>query len=79
MSFYAVFNILLLSSIYLILGPTSLMYQMIYMLWGTWYLEVVNYIEHYGLLRKKDENGIYESINKMHSWNSLSTTGLFRL
>jgi alkane 1-monooxygenase len=55
------------------------MYQMIYMLWGTWYLEVVNYIEHYGLLRKKDENGIYESINKMHSWNSLSTTGLFRL
>jgi alkane 1-monooxygenase len=79
MSYYAIFNIALLTSIYLILGPTSLMYQMIYMFWGAWYLEVINYIEHYGLLRKKDENGIYESINKMHSWNSLSTHGLFRL
>mmetsp|Transcript_1064 Transcript_1064/g.1190 ORF Transcript_1064/g.1190 Transcript_1064/m.1190 type:complete len:169 (+) Transcript_1064:377-883(+) len=32
--------------------------------------ETINYIEHYGLQRSKDENGIYESINVMHSWNS---------
>ncbi len=33
-------------------------------------LETVNYIEHYGLLRKKDEYGIYESVNIRHSWNA---------
>jgi len=32
--------------------------------------ETINYIEHYGLERKKDENGVYESVNIMHSWNS---------
>lgn len=39
----------------------------------------MNYIEHYGMLRKKDENGIYESIGKMHSWNSMSGAVLVRL
>jgi len=39
---------------------------------GLYWLETVNYIEHYGILRKKDENGVDESINKMHCWNSLS-------
>jgi len=33
-------------------------------------LEVINYMEHYGLLRRKDKNGIYESINIKHSWNA---------
>jgi alkane 1-monooxygenase len=46
---------------------------------GAFFLELINYIEHYGLLRQKDENGIYESINKMHSWNSLSSPVLFRI
>lgn len=46
---------------------------------GMFFLELINYIEHYGLQRKKDENGIYESITKMHSWNSLSSPVLFRI
>lgn len=33
-------------------------------------LEVVNYLEHYGLLRDKDENGRYERTRPRHSWNS---------
>jgi alkane 1-monooxygenase len=33
-------------------------------------LEVVNYIEHYGLQRKKLENGRYEKVQTAHSWNS---------
>jgi len=40
---------------------------------------MVNYIEHYGLLRDKDSNGIYESITNMHSWNSRSTKIMWRL
>ena len=33
-------------------------------------LEVVNYIEHYGLERRKDGNGRYERVDEHHSWNS---------
>ncbi len=33
-------------------------------------LETVNYIEHYGLSRKKDEQGVYEKVRPHHSWNS---------
>jgi alkane 1-monooxygenase len=33
-------------------------------------LEVVNYLEHYGLLREQDENGRYERCQPKHSWNS---------
>ena len=32
-------------------------------------LETINYIEHYGLLRKKI-NGRYEKVQTIHSWNS---------
>ncbi len=33
-------------------------------------LEVVNYVEHYGLLRQKVANGRYERTVPRHSWNS---------
>jgi alkane 1-monooxygenase len=45
-------------------------------------LEVVNYIEHYGLRREKGENGRYEAVGPEHSWNSnhrLSRALLFEL
>jgi alkane 1-monooxygenase len=33
-------------------------------------LEVVNYLEHYGLLRSKRDDGRYERCRPEHSWNS---------
>ena len=33
-------------------------------------LEIVNYLEHYGLLRQKREDGRYERCAPRHSWNS---------
>ena len=33
-------------------------------------LEVVNYVEHYGLLRRRDTSGSYERCQPHHSWNS---------
>jgi len=50
-----------------------------YALTGMFFLETINYIEHYGLQRKKDADGVYESIGKMHSWNSKSGPVLIRL
>lgn len=37
---------------------------------GILLLETVNYIEHYGLLREKRENGSYDRVRRIHSWNS---------
>lgn len=45
-------------------------------------LEIVNYIEHYGIVRKELAPGKYERVNPMHSWNSnhrLSNFFLFQL
>ena len=38
-------------------------------------LETVNYIEHYGLTRLKNENGFYEPTKPVHSWNSNHALG----
>lgn len=37
---------------------------------GWWALTMVNYIEHYGLLRAKKPNGRYERVEPRHSWNT---------
>ncbi|KTC79951.1 alkane 1-monooxygenase [Legionella cherrii] len=45
-------------------------------------LEIINYIEHYGLERKKLANGSYEKVSAQHSWNAshwLSNMLLFHL
>lgn len=34
------------------------------------HLEIINYIEHYGLSREIEANGRYEKVTPMHSWNS---------
>ena len=35
-----------------------------------WQLELVNYVEHYGLTRKHLGNGKYEPVRPRHSWNA---------
>lgn len=42
---------------------------------GILLLETVNYIEHYGLLRKQKKSGRYEVVNPTHSWNSNHLVG----
>lgn len=45
-------------------------------------LEVINYVEHYGLHRRQDANGRYERTTPAHSWNSnyfLTNIALFHL
>lgn len=45
-------------------------------------LELVNYIEHYGLMRKEVSPGRYEPVNHLHSWNNshmVSNFFLFQL
>ena len=45
-------------------------------------LECVNYIEHYGIVRRETAPGRYERVNPLHSWNAnhfLSNLLLFQL
>lgn len=67
---YSIANILLLLTIYLIFGLSILFYFIAAAVMGILLLETVNYIEHYGLLRKKNEKGRYEKVRHHHSWNS---------
>jgi alkane 1-monooxygenase len=51
-----------LSVIYYIFGFKSLYVFLLTSIGGMFFVEWVNYIEHYGLKREKDKDGIYESI-----------------
>jgi alkane 1-monooxygenase len=51
-------------------GPVVLPYLLIQAVIGFSLLEVVNYLEHYGLRRQKREDGRYERCRPEHSWNS---------
>jgi alkane 1-monooxygenase len=42
-------------------------------------LELVNYLEHYGMERKKMESGIYERVTPIHSWNASHVVSNFLL
>src|SRR5947209_18520329 len=51
-------------------GPALIPFLIIQAVFGFSLLESVNYLEHYGLLRHKNDNGRYERCTPEHSWNS---------
>ena len=64
------------------LGLMALVVLMLHAPIVWWQLTTANYVEHYGLLRNKDDNGNYERCQPKHSWNSnhlVSNLVLFHL
>ena len=64
------------------LGAVGLGFFLLQGLFAAGSLEVINYIEHYGLERRKQPDGRYERTTHLHSWNSdyrLSNLMLFQL
>lgn len=51
-------------------GLAVLPFLMIQAAWAWWQLTSANYVEHYGLLRKKLPDGRYERCQPRHSWNA---------
>mgnify|MGYP000861698134 CR=1 FL=1 len=51
-------------------GATAAGFFVVHAVMGFSLLEVVNYLEHYGLERRKLDNGRYERVAPVHSWNS---------
>jgi len=60
----------LFAALTLVFGPVVLPYLLFQAVVGFSLLEVVNYLEHYGLLRQRREDGRYERCLPQHSWNS---------
>ena len=67
---YTLCNIVLLVSLYFSFGINSTIAFIVASVIGILLLETVNYIEHYGLLRKQMSSGRYERVKRTHSWNS---------
>lgn len=57
------------------LGWPVLVFLLLQGVYGASMLEVVNYVEHYGLLRGKDAKGRYVRCEPEHSWNSNHIVG----
>jgi alkane 1-monooxygenase len=65
-------TVVLFGVLALIFGPVVLPYLLVQAIIGFSLLEVVNYLEHYGLRRQRRDDGRYERCTPRHSWNSNS-------
>jgi alkane 1-monooxygenase len=65
-------SLVLFAVLVVVFGPVVLPYLLIQSVFGFSLLEVVNYLEHYGLMRQKRPDGRYERTRPEHSWNSNS-------
>jgi alkane 1-monooxygenase len=63
-------TVVLFTALTVAFGTVVLPYLLLQAAIGFCLLEVVNYLEHYGLLRQKREDGRYERCRAEHSWNS---------
>ncbi len=63
-------SVVLFAALAVAFGPVVLPYLAIQAVIGFSLLEVVNYLEHYGLARVRREDGRYERPRAEHSWNS---------
>ena len=75
MIFYTLFQILFLLFIYYNFGLYLTILSLVMSVVSFLFLETINYVEHYGLLRKKELSGRYERDKPHHSWNSNHTIG----
>jgi alkane 1-monooxygenase len=64
------YSVVLFAGLALVFGPKILPFLIVQAVFGFSLLEVVNYLEHYGLVRQRNEQGRYERCNPQHSWNS---------
>ena len=79
MIFYTLFQISFLVFIYLNYGLIITIYSVFMSVVSFLFLETINYVEHYGLLRRIKSNGRYERVKPHHSWNSNHTIGRITL
>lgn len=65
-----IFSVVLFAGLIVAFGPAVIPFLVVQAVFGFSLLEVVNYLEHYGLQRQKNDDGRYERCRPRHSWNS---------
>ncbi|MBT8308299.1 MAG: alkane 1-monooxygenase [Maribacter sp.] len=75
MFWYLIIEALYLFGVFYLFGSLGLFFALGAAITGFLLLETVNYIEHYGLLRRKLASGRYERVKEVHSWNSNHIVG----
>lgn len=68
-----VMTVVLFGALVAIFGLAVLPWLVVQAVFGFSLLEVVNYVEHYGLLRDRRADGKYERCRPEHSWNANHT------
>ncbi|MET8530125.1 alkane 1-monooxygenase [Micromonospora sp. NPDC005172] len=63
-------TVALYAALAVLFGPAVLPFLVLQAVVGFSLLEVVNYLEHYGLARQRSTAGRYEKVDARHSWNS---------
>ena len=61
---------LLTLGLIVVFGWVMIPFLLVHNVLAYWQLTSANYVEHYGLLRERDDNGKYERCEPRHSWNS---------
>lgn len=93
MALYFILHVSMIFGIYYLFGTGGLFFQLWYTLSGLFWAEAVNYLEHYGLRRRKltdikgadgkvdktAPKGVYEAIDAFHSWNAPASTLAFKI
>ncbi|MGE0638614.1 MAG: alkane 1-monooxygenase [Bacteroidia bacterium] len=67
---FQLIQLALLAVIYFVFGLMPMIYFLVASLIGILLLETINYVEHYGLRRKKTGPDSFEKVLPVHSWNS---------
>ena len=70
MTWYTILQLVYLVTIWFVFNVNTALLMLAAGVVGFILLETVNYIEHYGLLRSKNDQGRYEAVRAIHSWNS---------
>ncbi|MEL0300232.1 MAG: fatty acid desaturase, partial [Flavobacteriaceae bacterium] len=72
---YVFFQVGYLGLLFALWGGLAVVYAVLVALVSVLMLETINYIEHYGLQRKKINAHRYERVLPVHSWNSNHIVG----
>lgn len=67
---YILIELLILAGLWLWFGFGAVLFFLAQSFIAVSLLEAVNYLEHYGMERKRAEDGRYEKVRPEHSWNS---------
>lgn len=67
---FALLQIGLMLTIFLYLSGVALLLFLSQNLVAILLLHIINYMQHYGLMREKSTEGKYEKINEHHAWNT---------